>query len=167
VEVPLSAATYKAATVLAVTELSRSTPFIAALGQDSRFMYPHLRQENADDDLSVNFFRQTGSRTITGTVARSLTATIDKGPARSDPVGGEQPARAAGRGRSTDRGELMAAKVKVIVSDNVTITDSDGTVHGAGDVLDIENDDTLVQWLSAGTVTKKAPAKKAEARKKR
>jgi hypothetical protein len=57
----------------------------------------------------------------------------------------------------------MAGKVKVKVAENVTVTASDGTVHRAGDVFEVPDDDTLAQWLAAGTVTKAAP----KARKKK
>jgi hypothetical protein len=60
----------------------------------------------------------------------------------------------------------MAGKVKVTVADNVTITSSDGTVHRAGDVLEVPDDDTLAQWLAAGTVTKKATRARKAAKKK-
>ncbi len=53
----------------------------------------------------------------------------------------------------------MAGNVKVTVAPNVTITGSDGTIHRAGDVLDVADDDTVAQWLAAGTVTKVAARK--------
>lgn len=78
VEVPLAAALYKAPTLPAVTDLGRTTPFVSPLGQDGRFLHTQLQTEDAGDAMSVQFFRQTGSRTVTGTVERALTATTDK-----------------------------------------------------------------------------------------
>ncbi|MBA3737326.1 MAG: hypothetical protein H0W97_02035 [Actinobacteria bacterium] len=79
VTIPLSAAIgTKASTFPANTDWYRTTPVISGLGQDGRFLYPYLEQQNVEGAASVQTFRQTGARTVTGTVERVLGATTDK-----------------------------------------------------------------------------------------
>lgn len=46
----------------------------------------------------------------------------------------------------------MAAKVTVEVSPNRSLVDAGGVSRRAGDRFEVVDDDTLAQWLSAGTV---------------
>jgi hypothetical protein len=48
------------------------------LGADRRFLYQYLNSTPVGNELSVNDFRQVGSRTVTGDVERELTATTEK-----------------------------------------------------------------------------------------
>ncbi|MBA3737325.1 MAG: hypothetical protein H0W97_02030 [Actinobacteria bacterium] len=43
----------------------------------------------------------------------------------------------------------MAAKIEVRVTDNASLN-VDGRIYRAGDVLTVERDDTVAQWISAG-----------------
>lgn len=56
----------------------RPLPDIAALGQDRRFLWPLLPTQDIQDDTSIDDFRQTGTRTVTGSVERAIDATTDK-----------------------------------------------------------------------------------------
>lgn len=51
---------------------------VVPLGRDERFLFPHLRSQSVDGETSVSDFRQTGSRTVTGTVERAIDATTAK-----------------------------------------------------------------------------------------
>ena len=53
-------------------------PQLAPLGRDSRFLYPNLDIRDAGEATSVETFRQTGARTVTGSVMRDLDATTIK-----------------------------------------------------------------------------------------
>lgn len=50
-------------------------PGVQALGRDTRFLWPFLRQQSADGITSISDFRQTGNRTVTGDIERDLGAT--------------------------------------------------------------------------------------------
>jgi hypothetical protein len=79
VEVPLEAAIgRKASTFPAAENLNRLAPVIAGLGQDQRFLHPHLVGQAVEGETAVQTFRQDSPRSITGTVERGLTATTDK-----------------------------------------------------------------------------------------
>ena len=55
----------------------------------------------------------------------------------------------------------MSGKVNVKVSPNTTVIGPDGvTVYRAGDEFTVDDDDTVAQWLSAGTVTRVSRARK-------
>jgi hypothetical protein len=58
--------------------VQRQLPSFSVLGQDARFLYPHLPSTPVSGELSVSDFRQTGSRTVNGDVERELTATGEK-----------------------------------------------------------------------------------------
>jgi hypothetical protein len=68
----------KAITVPAGGTWSPLAPVVAPLGYDKRWLYPHLRTVDAGVDTSVNTFRQTGARTVTGTIERAIDATGTK-----------------------------------------------------------------------------------------
>lgn len=55
----------------------------------------------------------------------------------------------------------MSGKVTVRVSPNTSLIGPDGvTVYRAGDEFTVDDDETLAQWLSAGTVAKVSPRKR-------
>jgi hypothetical protein len=56
----------------------RQLPGLMPLGLDRRFLYPNLPISRVTNELSVNDFRQTGSRTVTGDVERALTGAGEK-----------------------------------------------------------------------------------------
>jgi hypothetical protein len=43
---------------------------------------------------------------------------------------------------------------------NTTLTGPDGTLHRAGDELEVADDDTAAWWLGAGVVAKVTPPEK-------
>lgn len=67
----------KAQTVPSVTDWNRRDPVIVPIGQDRRFLWPHLVMEDARNSASIQDFKQT-ARTLSGTVQRTLNATTDK-----------------------------------------------------------------------------------------
>jgi len=67
----------KASTFPSASDLIRRQPLLVPLGQDRRFLWPHLQTEDAKNATSIQDFRQ-GTRTVTGTVKRTLDATTDK-----------------------------------------------------------------------------------------
>ncbi|MGI8517662.1 MAG: phage major capsid protein [Acidimicrobiia bacterium] len=73
-----SAMGVKAPTLPGIGDINRTAPDVAGLGQDSRFLYPLLPTTDLDGALSVQTFRQTGARTVTGTIQRDPTASTDK-----------------------------------------------------------------------------------------
>lgn len=61
-----------------LTQPAVRAPF-APLGQDRRFLFPSLVRQPLDNtELAVSEFRQTGSRTVTGSVERDPVATTTK-----------------------------------------------------------------------------------------
>lgn len=56
----------------------RREPDLIARGRDERFLWPSLMFTDIADATAVEDFRQTGSRTITGSVTRDVAATTDK-----------------------------------------------------------------------------------------
>jgi hypothetical protein len=51
---------------------------VQALGRDERWLWPFLPSQDIGTDTSVQDFRQTGERTVSGTIQRDLDATTDK-----------------------------------------------------------------------------------------
>ena len=76
VEVPVASILTKAS-FPAVGEWAPVGPTTVPLGQDKRFLYPHLPTTNVEGASSVHDFKQS-ARTLTGTVKRALDATSDK-----------------------------------------------------------------------------------------
>lgn len=56
----------------------RQVGAIADLGYDRRYLWPYLQRESVGDETAISDFRQTGSRTITGSVERAIAATTEK-----------------------------------------------------------------------------------------
>lgn len=59
------------------TGFAREGP-LSAIGQDRRLLWPLLQQAQLGTDLAVSDFTQTGTRSVSGTISRSPTATSDK-----------------------------------------------------------------------------------------
>jgi hypothetical protein len=68
----------KAITLPSAPTWAPMPPSIAGLGQDKRYLYPNLVMRDPGDATAVNTFRQTGSRTVTGSILRALDAVTDK-----------------------------------------------------------------------------------------
>ena len=77
VEVPVASILTKANSFPAVGEWAPVGPTTVPLGQDKRFLYPHLPTTNVEGASAVQDFKQS-ARTLTGTVKRALDATSDK-----------------------------------------------------------------------------------------
>jgi|GEM_PF-2102649 len=73
-----SAMGVKAPTLPGIGDINRTPPDVSGLGQDSRFLFPLLPTTDLDGALSVQTFKQTGARTVTGTIQRDPTASTDK-----------------------------------------------------------------------------------------
>jgi hypothetical protein len=56
----------------------RRIPGIQEMGRDQRFLYPFLPSQGVADETAVQDFRQSGSRTITGSIERAVAATTTK-----------------------------------------------------------------------------------------
>jgi len=82
VTVPLAAAIeHKDVDLSATTPATyrpRQLSDIASLGYDRRYLWPFLQREDVADETAISDFRQTGSRTITGSVERAIAATTEK-----------------------------------------------------------------------------------------
>lgn len=77
VELPVASILRKANDFPAVGEWAPTRPTTVLLGQDTRFLYPHLPTTDVQGASAVQDFRQS-ARTLVGTVKRALDATTDK-----------------------------------------------------------------------------------------